>query len=101
MGGTTINRNKVGGEVGHGALIPNPFRCHREGAAIGGVDHEVGLFDIDLDRAHPDRNATDDPGDGFGVGDHVGVKRVDVKGDADHDCAIVIGTGEGRSDCHK
>ena len=59
---------------------------------------KFGLVDVDLDRAHPDRDAADDRGDRFGVGDDVGVVLVDVEGDADDDGAVVIGAGQGRGD---
>ena len=89
---------KVGGEGDRGALVADPFGADREGRAVGRVDHEVGLVDVDLDLAHPDRDAADDLGHRFGVGDHVGVEGVDVEGDADDDGAVVIGAGEGRGD---
>ena len=44
-----------------------------EFGTVGRVDHEVRLIDVDLDFAHPDRDAADDLWHGFGVGDHVGV----------------------------
>ncbi len=37
-------------------------------------------------------------GHGFGVGDDVGIKWVDVQGDADHNIAVVIGSGQRRCD---
>ena len=83
------------------ATVPwSPIPCggDREGVAVGRVDHEVRLVDIDLDRAHSDRDAADDLGHGFGVGDHVGIERIDVQRDPDDDRAVVIGPGEGRGD---
>ena len=93
-----VDRVKVGGEVGDRALIADPFGGDREGGAVGRVDHEVGLVDVDLDRAHPERDPADDLRHGFGVGDHVGVEGVDVEGDPDDHGAVVIGSGEGRGD---
>ena len=77
---------------------PTPWEATLEGRAVGRVDHEVRLVDVDLDLAHPDRNAADDLRHGFGVGDHVGIERVDVQGDPDDDGAVVIGPGQGRGD---
>ena len=77
---------------------PIPCEATEKGRAVGRVDHEVRLVDIDLDRAHPDRDPADDLGHGFGVGDHVGVERIDVQGDADDDGAVVIGAGQRRGD---
>ena len=89
---------EVGGEVRDRPLIADSLRGDREGAAVGRVDHEVRFVDIDLDRAHPDRDPADDLGNGFRVGDHVGVGRVDIEGDADDDGAVVIGTRQGGGD---
>ena len=89
---------EVGGEVGDRALVADPLGGDAKRIAVGRVDHELGLVDVDLDRAHPERDAADDRGHGFGVGDDVGVERVDVEGDADDDGAVVIGAGEGRRD---
>ena len=94
----TVVGVEVGGEVSDRALVADPLRGDREGTAVGRVDHEVRLVDIDLDRAHPDRDPADDLRHRFGVGDHVSVERVDVQGDADDDGAVVIGAGEGRGD---
>ena len=52
---------------------PTPSEATGKARAVGRVDHEVGLVDVDLDRAHAERDAADDLGHGFGVGDHVGV----------------------------
>ena len=93
-----VDRVEVGGEVGDRALVADPLRGDREGRAVGRVDREVGLVDVDLDRAHPDRDAADDRGHGVGVGDDLGVERVDVEGDADDDGAVVIGAGQRRGD---
>ena len=77
---------------------PIPCESTEKGRAVGRVDHEVRLVDVDLDRAHADRDAADDRGHRFGVGDDVGVERVDVEGDPDDDGAVVVGPGEGRGD---
>ena len=85
---------EVGAETRRRTLVADPFRADREGRAVGRVDHEIRLVDIDLDRAQTQRNAADDLRHGFGVGDHVGVERVDVKSDPDDDGAVVIWSGE-------
>ena len=93
-----VDRLEVGGEVGHGALVADPLRVDRERRAVGRVDREVRLVDVDLDRAHPDRDAADDRRHGVGDGGDVGVERVDVEGDPDDDDAVVVGPGERRGD---
>ena len=75
---------------------PIPCAVDREGRAVGRVDHEVGLVDVDLDRAHPDRDAADDRGTVSESGDDLGGQRVDVEGDPDDDDAVVVGAGERR-----
>ena len=69
--------------------------------AVGRVDHEVRAVDVDLDRAHPDRDAADDARHRFGVGDDVGVVQVDVERDPDDDGAVVVGTGQRRGYRHQ
>ena len=77
---------------------PIPCEATEKGQQLVGLIMKFGLVDVDLDRAHPDRDAADDRGHGFGVGDDVGVERVDVEGDPDDDGAVVIGAGQGRGD---
>ena len=77
---------------------PIPCEATENGLQLVGLIMKFGLVDVDLDRAHPDRDAADDLGDRVGVGDHVGVEGIDVEGDADDDGAVVIGAGERRGD---
>ena len=93
-----VDRVEVGGEVGDRALVADPLGGDRGGIAVGRVDHEVGLVDVDLDRAHPDRDAADDRRHRFGVRDHMGVGGIDVEGHAHHHGAVVIGACESGRD---
>ena len=77
---------------------PTPSEVVWNSEQLVGLIMKLGAFDVDLDRAQPERDAADDLRDGFGVGDDVGVGGVDVEGDSDHDGAVVIGAGEGRGD---
>ena len=70
---------EVGGEVGDRPLVADPLGVDRESAAVGRVDHEVRAVDVDLDRAHPDRDAADDLRDRVRDGRDLGVERVDVQ----------------------
>jgi hypothetical protein len=71
------------GEVGDGALVADSLGGDRVRVAVGGVDHEVRPVDIDLDRAQAQWDPADDRGGRFGVGEDVGVVRIDVEGDPD------------------
>ena len=93
-----VDRLEGRAEGDRGALVADAFGADREGGAVGGVDHEVFAVDVDADFAHADRDAADDFGHDFGVGDDVGVGGIDVEGDADDDGAVVIGAGEGGGD---
>ena len=60
-----VDRLERRGEADRRALVADPFGGDGEGGAVGRVDHEVWLVDVDLDFAHADRDAADDLGDGF------------------------------------
>ena len=92
--GVAVDRLEGGGEVGDGSLVTDSLGGDCEGRAVGWVDHEVGLIDVDLDRADPQGDAADDLGDLFGVSEDVGIEGVDVEGDADDDGAVVIGPSD-------
>ena len=77
---------------------PIPCESTVNGRQLVGLIVKFGLVDVDLDRAHPDRDAADDRGHRVGDGDDLGVERVDVEGDADDDDAVVVGAGQGRGD---
>ena len=77
---------------------PIPCESTEKGEQLVGLIVKFGLVDVDLDRAHPDRDAADDRGHRVRDGDDLGGQRVDVEGDPDDDDAVVVGTGQRRRD---
>ena len=64
--GRAVDRVEVGGEVATAVpWSPIPSEATEKGRAVGRVDHEVRLVDVDLDFAHPDRDPADDLGHRF------------------------------------
>ena len=79
---------------------PIPCESTENGLQLVGLIVKFGpalgvlAVDVDLDRAHPDRDAADDARHRVGDGGHVGVERVDLERDPDDDDAVVVGAGE-------
>ena len=92
--GDAVDHLEVAREVGHRSLVADPLTVDRKGRAVGRVDREVGFVDVDLDRAHPDRDAADDLWHRVGRREDLRRQGVDVQRDPDDDDAVVIGPGE-------